>query len=565
MNRTKFAIASFALATLVTLSACSNPVTENSDGYLITMKDKDGNSTGYTADQLFGNYRDNEFGVSKFVESVTELVIRNQINQEDAETEALKAEILRKADISVDGVKETARNNASTNGTNYNDELNTLLESYNVEDLAELKDYFAYRTMKQEVEDRYFDDNLSSFVVGDAFGPGYLNERLPYHVKHILVKVSAAGSDLYNGRITEAEAKKLYAVANRLAIQRNGETFGEVAREMSEDGSKEQFGDLGIMSKATSFVNEFKLGIYAYDSVFNQNAEVVEKRDQLNVPETALEYFDDLGLATIPFHAFVSLDQYANVTKDINGNPVNNNDTLYYPRNIIFNEYFNRHNIAVVTPESLGGGDYNYDGFRTVPELNNQRVLTDENGKVILVVRAGTGSGDSGYQGIHFIVVERSALVETQNGVSLEDYYTTEIPGTPNYPTANGEDLVTFVNFNVTTTANYKTRAETVTNEIRNFDRFFNFRMLEQLIAEQEVTFVDENLEDAVLNYMDVTRRSSTFDQNLQEINTWNTYIEFLQYQAFQRQRLIDTDCAYAYLNNDGGLFNQGGVCYVQQ
>ena len=565
MNRTKFAIASFALATLVTLSACSNPVTENSDGYLITMKDKDGNSTGYTADQLFGNYRDNEFGVSKFVESVTELVIRNQINQEDAETQALKAEILRKADISVDGVKETARNNASTNGTNYNDELNTLLESYNVEDLEELKDYFAYRTMKQEVEDRYFDDNLSSFVVGDEFGPGYLNERLPYHVKHILVKVSAAGADLYNGRITEAEAKKLYAVANRLAIQRNGETFGEVAREMSEDGSKEQFGDLGIMSKATSFVNEFKLGIYAYESAFNQNPEVVEKRDQLNVPESALEYFDDLGLATIPFHAFVSLDQYANVTKDVNGNPVNNNDALYYPRNIIFNQYFNRHNIAVVTPESLGGGDYNYDGFRNVPELNNQRVLTDENGKVILVVRAGTGSGDSGYQGIHFIVVERSALIDVQNGVSLEDYYTTEIPGTPNYPTADGEDLVTFVNYNVSTTANYKTRAETVTNEIRNFDRFFNFRMLEQLIAEQEVTFVDGDLEAAVLNYMDVTRRSATFDQNLQEINTWNTYIEFLQYQTFQRQRLIDTDCAYAYLNNDGGLFNQGGVCYVQQ
>ncbi len=565
MNRTKFAIASFALATLVTLSACSNPVTENSDGYLITMKDKDGNSTGYTADQLFGNYRDNEFGVSKFVESVTELVIRNQINQEDAETQALKAEILRKADISVDGVKETARNNASTNGTNYNDELNTLLESYNVEDLEELKDYFAYRTMKQEVEDRYFDDNLSSFVVGDEFGPGYLNERLPYHVKHILVKVSAAGADLYNGRITEAEAKKLYAVANRLAIQRNGETFGEVAREMSEDGSKEQFGDLGIMSKATSFVNEFKLGIYAYESVFNQNPEVLEKRDQLNVPESALEYFDDLGLATIPFHAFVSLDQYANVTKDVNGNPVNNNDALYYPRNIIFNQYFNRHNIAVVTPESLGGGDYNYDGFRNVPELNNQRVLTDENGKVILVVRAGTGSGDSGYQGIHFIVVERSALIDVQNGVSLEDYYTTEIPGTPNYPTADGEDLVTFVNYNVSTTANYKTRAETVTNEIRNFDRFFNFRMLEQLIAEQEVTFVDGDLEAAVLNYMDVTRRSATFDQNLQEINTWNTYIEFLQYQTFQRQRLIDTDCAYAYLNNDGGLFNQGGVCYVQQ
>jgi hypothetical protein len=571
MNRTKFAIASFALATLVTLSACSNPVTENSDGFIITMKDKDGEVTGYTADALFGQYQNNEFGVSKFVESVTELVIRNQINQEDPTSQALQAEIFRKADISVDGVKETARTNASTNGTNYNDELETLFESYNVEDLDELKDYFAYRTMKQEVEDRYFDDNKESFLTGDDFGPGYLNERLPYHVKHILVKVSAAGSDLYNGRISETESRKLYAVASRLAIQRNGETFGEVAREMSEDGSKEQFGDLGIMSKATSFVNEFKLGVYAYDAVYNQNAEVVSKADTLNVPETAVEFFDDLGLGTIPFHAFVSLNDFANVIKDSNGNPVNNNDSMYFPRNIIFNQYFNRHNISVVTPESRGGGDYIYTGFQNVTELGGQRVLTDENGRVILVVRAGTGSGESGYQGIHFIVVERSALVDIQNGVSLEDYYTTEIPGTPNYPTAGGQDLVTFVNFNVTTTANYKTRSETVKNEIRNFDRFFNFRMLEQLIAEQEVTFIDENLEDAVLRYMDVTRRSASFDQELQELNTWNSYIEFLEYQEFQRQRLINENCAYAYENNGSGLYSETdingdrGICYVQK
>jgi hypothetical protein len=567
MNRRKFAIASFALATLVTLSACTNPVTENSDGFVITMKDKDGGVTGYTADALFGQYQNNEFGVSKFIESVTELVIRNQINQEDATTQALRAEILRKADISVDGVKETARTNASTNGTNYNDELETLFESYNVEDLEELKDYFAYRTMKQEVEDRFFDDNKASFLVGNDFGPGYLNERLPYHVKHILVKVSAAGADLYNGRISEAEAKKLFAVANRLAIQQNGETFGEVAREMSEDGSKEQFGDLGIMSKATGFVNEFKLGVYAYDAVFNQNAEVVSKADALNVPEAAVEYFDELGLGTIPFHAFVSLNEFANVTKDQNGNPVNDNDSLYFPRNVIFNQYFNRHNISVITPESRGGGDYIYSGFQNVAELGGQRVLTDENDRVILVVRAGTGSGESGYQGIHFIVVERSALVDIQNGVTLENYYTTEIPGTPNYPKADGQDLVTFVNFNVTTTANYKTRAETVKNEIRNFDRFFNFRMLEQLIDEQDVTFIDETLEANVLRYMDVTRRSAAFDQELQETNTWNSYIEFLEYQEFQRQRLIDERCAYDYRTAFGnsGFYDLGGICYVQK
>lgn len=566
MNRTKMAFASFAMVTLVTLSACSNPVTENTDGFLITMKDKDGVAVGYDADALFGQYRENEFGVSRFIEAVSELVIRNQINQEDAASQALKAEITRKAEISVDGVKETARTNANTNGTNYNDELQTLLDSYNVEDLEELQDYFAYRTMKQEVEDRFFEDNQESFLSGDGFGPGYLNERLPYHVKHILVKVSAAGSDLYNGRITEAEAKKLYAVANRLSLQKNGETFGEIAREMSEDGSKEQFGDLGIMSKATSFVNEFKLGVYAFDSVFNEINEVQENAGKLNVPADAIGAFQAIGLGEIPFHAFESLNDYADVTRDVNGNPVNNNDTMYFPRNIIFNKYFNRHNISVITPAKLEEGEsYDFDGFRQVPELDDDTVLTDENGKVILVVRAGTGSGESGYQGIHFIVVERSALVNIQNGVSLEDYYTTEIPGNPDYPQSEGEDLVTFVNFNVTTTANYKTRSETVKSEIRNFDRFFNFRMLEQLIDEQEVTFVDETLENAVLSYMDVTRRSATFDQNLQDVNTWNTYIEYLEYQEFQRQRLIDEDCAHAYLTNEDGLFTQGGICYVQQ
>jgi len=580
MNRTKFAIASFALATLVTLSACTNPVTENNSGYIITMKDKNGEIIGYAADDLFGQYRNNEFGISKFIESVTELVIRNQINKDDPASKALKAEILNTADISVSGVKQTARTNASTNGTNYNNELETLFESYGVEDLEELKDYFAYRTMKQEVEDRYFDDNKDSFLTGDDFGPGYLNELLPYHVKHILVKVSAAGDDFYNGRISESEAKKLFAVANRLALQKNGETFGEVALDSSEDRSKDQFGDLGIMSKATSFVNEFKLGVYAYDAIFNEDADVASRAEELNVPETAIDFFEELGLGTIPFHAFESLNKFANVIKDKDGNPVNNNDSLYFPRNIIFNQYFNRHNISVVTPEKSDGSNYDYEGFREVDELQGelqgQKVLTDENGKVILVVRAGTGSGESGYQGIHFIVVERSALKDIQGGVSLEDYYTTEIPGTDDYPTEGDQELATFVNYiNYTKDQPYKARAESVKNEIRNFDRFFKFRMLKQLIDSQEVTFFDTNLNTAILDYIAVIRRSAEFDLELQELNTWNSYIEFLEYQESERRHLIDEACAYAYQDNKGLLYSvpddsddsnpERGTCYVQK
>ena len=564
MNRTKLTVATLALVSLVSLSACNNPVTNNDEGSIITIKSADGASIGYSADDLFNQYRGNQTGVSRFVDAITEVVIRNQINQEDAATTALRNEILAKAENRVDGVKEQARSNADANGTNYNTELDTLITSYNVEDLEELKDFFAYELMKEEVEDRYYQDNKENFLLGDDFGPGYLDYRMPYHVKHILVKVSANGADLYNGRITENEAKKLFAVGNRLARQQNNETFGEIAREMSEDtGSAANFGDLGIMSKATGFVNEFKLGVYAYDSVFNQNTEVQQNADKLGVPDFAIDFFEDLGLGEIPFLAFDLLNQVANITKDTDGNPVNDNDPLYYPRNIIFNEFFNQHNISVITP-AAAEGVYNLPGFQAVPELNNKVVLTDENGRVILAVRAGTGTGDGGYQGIHFIVVERSALIDIVNGVSLEDYYTTEIPGTSAFPKVNGSDALTFVNYKVTTTANYKQRAETVSTEIRNFDRHLSFRMIEQLIDEQQVTFVDEDLKAAILNYFNVTRESSTFDENLQQENTWNNYIEYLEYQAFQRNRLIDLECALEYQNPNSTLFNIGGACYVK-
>ncbi len=565
MNRTKMTIATLALVSLVSLSACSNAVTENPNGFVVTITGKDGETFGYSADDLFGQYRGNQTGVARFVEAITEVVIRNEINQEDAATTALRNEILGKAENRVDGVKEQARSNADANNSNYNDELEILLGSFDVEDLEELKDYFAYQLMQEEVEDRFYDSNKEGFVIGDDFGPGYLDERLPYHVKHILVRVSAAGGDLYNGRITSAEAIRLFDVGQRLAKQFNNETFGAIAVALSDDdGSARNFGNLGIMSKATSFVNEFKLGLYAFDSVFNQVSEVQDNAEKLEVPTEAIEFIEDeIGLTEIPFNAFELLNTYADVTKKANGDSVNNNDPLYYPRNIIFNKYFNRHNVSVIVPSSVE--HYDLPGFNAVDELGGDVVLTDELGRVILAVRAGTGSGEGGYQGIHFIVVERSALIDTINGVSLEDYYTTEIPGTSNYPKdlQTGEDLKTFVNFKNDTIANYKEVAETVRSEIRNFDPHFNFRMLRYLIDNQGVTFVDENLELALFNYMRVTEESAQFDADFQSENNWNSFIEYLEFQEYQRDRLILETCAENYLVDEAGVYDIGGLCYV--
>jgi hypothetical protein len=380
------------------------------------------------------------------------------------------------------------------------------------------------------------------------------------------VNVSASSNSFYNGEIAETDARKLNSVINRLALRQRGETFGDIARQSSDDpGSASNFGDLGIMSLATSFVNEFKLGVYSYESMFNTLTQ--NEADKLNIPEEAYDLVQgELGLGEIPFGAFTMIDSVANVTRDSQGNQVNNGSALYFPRNIYFNRYINLRNISVIVPEDLDGNVISgFPGFRAVPELNNKVVLTDEVGRPVLAVRGGSGSGGGGYQGIHFIVVERSPLLETVDGVSLENYYTTEIPGTAAFPKNNGVELKTFVNFKRATTRIYKERSETLNNEIKTFDRLLNARILEKLLASQNVNFNDQNLQDAVEYYIYVTRRNNTFNDNLSYRQSWENYINTLEYQEYERQRLISNECAEEFSNaSTSAVFQLGGACYVK-
>ncbi len=197
--------------------------------------------------------------------------------------------------------------------------------------------------------------------------------------------------------------------------------------------------------------------------------------------------------------------------------------------------------------------------------MGGQTVLTDEDGKVILVVRAGTGSSDSGYQGVHFIVVERSALVDTKNGVSLEDYYTTEIPDSADFPQVGGEDAITYVNFMNTTTKVYKERSQTVEDEIKGFDSMLDAHIYEKLVASQAVVIHDETVRNAVANYISVTRAGIAFDAEFNYDQSWETYTRYLKLQEWQRTRLIPEVCAVNYTNAATSLdYQVGGACYVQ-
>ncbi|HPY38799.1 MAG TPA: peptidylprolyl isomerase, partial [Bacilli bacterium] len=516
------------------------------------------------------------------------------------------------------------------------DEFEKQLDTYGVEDEDELWEHFAYQRMTTEFEDQFYERNID--FIRDAKKEaaentlkfsGYLEKMTPYHVRHILVKVSASANALYNSEITEAEAKKLANVGQNLAL--GSETFGSLAQLYSEDtGSAEKFGDLGIMSKSTSFINEFKLGVYAYEAI-NNSTTLAEAKAGLGITdEMSADYVSATGsdkIGTIPYEAFLKLQDYSDVTKDDDSFIVNDNNPYFYPRNILFNKYFNRHDISVITPNSLVAGTLSADnksvenenyvgvynatyngmpGFKNIPGLGidvngdsvvdaDDKVLTTKDGKVVLAVRGGT-SGDSGYQGFHFIVVERSAFDNATNNVSLSDYYTTKYPGQKDYPTyastdpeyVEGKDNYkpTYVNFLDQQIKDYKSRAESVEGEIKGFDSNLKYFIYEKLLTTintetgnpyikfgEPISYVNSHgetvtidLKNTIENWIAATRNEADYNTRESWKDTWDAYVEFLEQQNALRAsgKLLSETCAIQYSSTakTAELWAKGGACY---
>jgi|GEM_PF-603481 hypothetical protein len=360
---------------------------------------------------------------------------------------------------------------------------------------------------------------------------GWIKDQMPYEIRHILVKLSSGADKSYTqDKITEStavgEGGECTTISTVLegfagaAIGTDGklgsidsdmrQSFDYLSQYSDDDGSKSSFGEYasnGPMTKSqnSSLVHEFIYGVYAYESLYNQvnkdsskNAYGAENayriapglvEDANSLPDstdstkqinntlrvrnengesvTVYDYFKDEGIGSIPFGAVMALADAGKVTTDDNGGKVNDGNEKFYPRNIIYNKYFNKHNVCVITPNAVA---YNAtpkyttsgvaDGYRATwanedtinaatAELNKfynpiahsitdyestdgayskqfgdlpgfqvnttdvlpqytHNVLTDSDGEIILAVRAGATS----YQGIHFITIKRSALDE---------------------------------------------------------------------------------------------------------------------------------------------------------
>jgi len=594
-----------------TLALASCGITESKDT-VMEFTDYNGNIVKVLTDDIYGDYAKTSSGLAKYYDAVLETLIR--YNYQNSKFTGLSelakdyATIENLAKNEVTSEKKKAEQTAKTNNTKFDDEWEAVLEEKGCETEEELVKYYVYQFEKEEMETWYYkknetsllkqylgvDNNYASTVKADV------NSMFPYHMRHILVKTSGSASNYTRDVITESEAQNLSNALVLLTQAKDGKrvnTFGAVAgMSINEDTSKDSYGDLGMVTTETSFVNEFKLGIYAYDALFSKinakdtaNADLYaglgleSKVKNSGTTGTVTEKLNAIDatnkiLSAVPVKVFSELGEYKDKVKDNNGKEVCEGAEVLYPRNILWNQYLNIHNIFVITNEDLDGTALAANPCFKTMSVNgvNKDVLVDEQDRPVVCVRS--------QYGIHFMVMEKSIFKNTnalakdaKYQTKLEDYYTTKVP-----ETVAATDPVTYItSINRTDTiANYRTRADAIKSAVKAFDKTYDYRLFETLMDKTvtgiEVNFKDVSLKGKIETYISNQKASNKDSANKTLNESWRTYIELLEQQFASRVTyepagdsykgtLYQTVCYQKFgtaNTTDKAAFEKGGICY---
>ena len=583
MKKSKLSIGLIScLLSVGTLAGCDTLKSSN-DGVLLSYT-VDGVEGKITADDILGDYYNDSTKYQAIYDTIYSVIARNYFAT-DRETvdyhgtqvklgKPQMATIERDAKEKVSDDKDTAQSNADANNTKYKKEFEAILESKGVEDEDELFEKYVEELQKETFENNFYTYKIEDIKNGaddvkldnNQFWTGYLNDKLPYHVSHILVKLAdTSDTNYYNGTISEANVNRLYDVIHELGA--GAKSFSKIAMTYNEDpGSKDKEGDLGIMDYDTSFINEFKLGIYAYEQFYN-GTNVAGSKIEV-APEIATNYKnavkDTFGLNDandIPTVNLSVIDELKAVAKDEtdeNGKAVIESASLVFPRNIIYNKYLNRH--AVFFIEGTGT-NYKQAFGNTGPYV---LCADGDETKPIIAVRASSG----GEQEIHLMVVNRSPfdgvdvldtntgeVVETKvvNGVSLTNYYTTFYPAQDFYPAypadyadvaLRGKKMNTYVNFLTNEASETKTRAEELASKFKSYnsDKLGKYIFLKYM-QEEKVVFKDSALQAALMKWIKTSIEKSTEEKGETWTKTWNEYIDKLVRQNSERRKLVPQAC----------------------
>jgi hypothetical protein len=635
MKKSKLAIGIMsALLSVGALAACSD-VTYSPEGVILTYTGEDGKTISYTADDLFDDEFKESSNYKTVFDAVYKIIIKNYFTEEDPdEAEYGKnqlASLKTKAQVAVDGDKQTASKKSESNGTSYDTEFSAILKEKNCENEEELFEHYLYQYEEETFNENFekIESNMSilkrgtttaDIEKGNPEWDGYFADKVPYHVSHILVKIEDADSTNYaNAVVSEANAKKLFTVADALR-QNVYNSFADTAS-LSDDSAAR--GDLGLvdLDKTAQYIDEFKYAMYAFENLYGKTTaaqssaisikskdfDVVSQYNKVNhLEEDEKEgRLSAEGFATIPYAAFEILQSNAERELGAQDQKVNDGDANFYPRNIFFNHFLNRHSLALVTPEKAtksGGEDSKYydqigtelhpttltdgtegtgfheftakDGYAFTGTYLATSIRLGDNTiayRPILVVRGGS-AGEGGYQGIHFIVINRSPFefvegASDKSVASLENYYTTYFPSQDRYPTYSVEGVTkkyqTYVNFSGNKDT-YQTRADEVKSAIKGYDaeglKHFMFR---KYLTAGKLTFNDEKIGEGLAKWMERSEQNKEYNAKIEWENKWISYIENLkQATSIQAKKTISKVCAIGFSNHAATITTDDIVAY---
>lgn len=304
--------------------------------------------------------------------------------------------ILSRVDSKRDEYEKTWKNNSKTNKTSVKEEREKTLKERKVDTVEELRQKLISQEQVSENSTDFYqeaDGTINSkerYEISEDYTKKYVSDKAPYHVSHLLVKVDASGdgTGLWDGQISSDDAKQIGSVVSALA---SSESFGSVAFRSSDDeGSQKTYGELYTVAsdeksssamvareKTTSYVNEFKLGLYAYDAYRNPKTKDNDAvKASLRVPGKSVEYKDKYneykyenktsvsdkiqstligqGKAFgIPLSVAFTMDYVADLESDPEtGKSVQYATATQYPRNIYFNNYFNYEGASFIYNDS---------------------------------------------------------------------------------------------------------------------------------------------------------------------------------------------------------------------
>jgi hypothetical protein len=657
--------------------------------------------------------------------------------------------IIAHIDSKISEQEQTWKKNASTNNTSYKEEMQKTLDSEGVIDEDALRDKWIAAEQVSDNKTAYTEDNFGtvttingasaddttySYYVSEEETQKYVDTVHPYHVSHILVKVDAAsgGEGTYKGEISSTDANQITNVVKGLI---SSSSFGDTAQLLSDDSSNTSYGDLfagssgTLVGTSTSYVNEFKLGLFAYDAFINPTTKSnTAVKSGLRVPGTATGEITSSAVASniantsfgkskaygIPLSVAIELSQVADQDKADSGYATVSEDKYtvsadQYPRNVLFNNYFNNHALSFVYDDrseyatrfieealdfeknlvnssdtvtatraaalvaavsaasdttaklaliaacsdlterykaykqvcALIGLDpttgtklssdspvdetkfktvtnvsdnleaYTTDytetagiktaGSTSIQAISAHNVLVDEKGYPIMVTRAGTGSGDSGYQGLHFITVNRSSWgtgddatdKKNNEGAYAYRYYRVNIPddnkgATDTAYTSDYSVNPSVVNFvkgdlkngkgNETT---YNDRISKIRSLIGAYDSNTDFKIWEANLAKFKTMYGKDfgdllgNTKDSAGNtvtikslideYVTYTRESATTTANDTLDSSWETYVNStVLNEEMQPKRIIPTVCVSYF---QSGVINaeEEELCHVKK